>query len=495
MRFKDEWRYFDESARDWTKNWISLKELDRLHESGKIHDDTACANIAMLRRGRTQGIPYSQIAHLNIEFQPDVDTFIEDRKNSQVTVLSGANNCGKTLFLKQLFSEAGHGAYLLSCNRFSHVDILNTRQQEALQYRNYYDNFVQNWYTSRQNTEDSEYKLEHAITGLSNRQREHLLAICGELIGTKFSLKRTQEDNDFSPFYVDMAGQNLRYASTGTRLLLTLFGAILNERMEVLLIDEPELGLSPRIQVEVARYLFDASIRKKYWPHNKHLFIATHSHLFLDRNVISNNFVVERRGDVVSVLPVLTIAEFHALQFGMLGNEFESIFLPSAIIIVEGDSDVTFLSKVVTLRIPDKKISIVRAFGDGEVLSKLHVLKETFGDIDQSPYRNRLFVLLDKQHSVSTDRIVKTGIPKENVKVWSKNGIEHYYPLELAASAFRCRLTDVEKMAFDKDPIEHNGITLPKIELSKHVSQQLTAATKYDQELEDFIAQIVAASH
>ena len=495
MRSKDEWRYFDEIARDWTKTWISLKELDRLHASGQIQDDTACANIAMARRGRgTQGIPYRQIAHINIEFQPEVDAFLASRKNSEITVLSGPNNCGKTLLLKELFSEAGHGAYMLPCNRFSHVDILNTRVQEELQYRNYYDNFVQNWYVSRQNTEDGEYKLEHAITGLTNSQRQHLLTICSELLGAKFSLKRTQDDNEFSSFYVDMDGQNLRYGSTGTRLLFMLFGTILNERFEVLLIDEPELGLSPRTQSEVAWQLYDPVSRKKYWPHLKNLFIATHSHLFLDRGVMSNNHIIERRGDIVSASPVRTIAEFHLLQFSMLGNEFESIFLPSVIVIVEGDSDVTFLSKVVILRIPNKRIAIVRAGGDGEALSKLHVLSETFGNLDTSPYRNRLFVVLDSRHSVRKDRIVKAGVPSENVKVWSKNGIEHFYPVDLVAKAFRSDPAMVAKINVEKDSIEYNGITLSKSELSKLVSDQLTDASTFDEELESLLQKIAAAS-
>ena len=44
------------------------------------------------------------------------------------------------------------------------TDVLNTRQQEDAQYRGYDDAFIQNWYTSRQNSEDTEFKLEHALT-------------------------------------------------------------------------------------------------------------------------------------------------------------------------------------------------------------------------------------------------------------------------------------------------------------------------------------------
>src|SRR5262249_55537217 len=230
------------------------------------------------------------------------------------------------------------------------------------------------------------------------------------------------------------------------------------------------------------------------WPHLKHLFIATHSHLFLDRRVISNNYTVEKRGDVVSVLPVRTIATFHILQFSMLGNDFESIFLPSAIVIVEGESDVMFLSKVITFRVPNKRIAIVRGEGDSGVLSKLSVLTETFGKLDTSPYRNRLFVVLDNRHSVNKNRIVQKGVLNENVTVWSKNGIEHYYPSSLVAKVFRCEPDEVTKIDVEKDSIEYNGITMSKKELATRVSDQLTEATTYDVEVNKLLQAIVTAS-
>lgn len=46
-----------------------------------------------------------------------------------------------------------------------------------------------------------------------------------------------------------MDGENLRYGSSGTRLLLTLLGILLDERFTTVLIDEPELGLSVRILI------------------------------------------------------------------------------------------------------------------------------------------------------------------------------------------------------------------------------------------------------
>ncbi len=94
------------------------------------------------------GMRYSMISRLTVEFSPPVEEFLSSRSNKPTTVLSGPNNCGKTVLLRQLFSLVGHGGYLIACSRFSHVDMLNTRKQEEHEHRRYYDNFIHNFYTS-----------------------------------------------------------------------------------------------------------------------------------------------------------------------------------------------------------------------------------------------------------------------------------------------------------------------------------------------------------
>ncbi len=336
-------------------------------------------------------------------------------------------------------------------------------------------------------------KLEQVITGLKDAQREKLFKVCKDLLGNEFSLKRTDPENTFSPFYVDMDGENLRYGSSGTRLLLTLLGILLDQRFSVILVDEPEIGLSPGIQAAVARFLYDQEQRQQFCPHLKQLFIATHSHLFLHRGVFSNNYVVTKAGNIVSVKPVESVGDFHLLQFNMLGNELESLFLPSAIVIVEGDSDFSFMTRAVQLHILDCKVAIVRAGGDGEVQNKLNVLREAFGDLATSPYRDRLFVVLDKIHSLSAVRIEKQGVPKGNITVWSKNGIEYLYPQDLVAAAFSCDVEELVKCNFENDPIEFNGIRKPKRELAQLVTERMTATHSLHPELAGLVGRIRAS--
>jgi AAA15 family ATPase/GTPase len=488
------WRYFDEAEQNWSDVALTLAELDQLHAVGKIQDSTQVINTRLIARfgGRASPIRYSAIVRLRVEFTPTVATFYTGRAGQPITVLSGPNNCGKTLLLKQLFSLTDHGGYLISCSRFSHVDLLNTRQFEENVFVGFYDSYIQNFYTAQQNSEENQFKLEQTLTGLRQPQLDALLDLCNELLGNTFSIKRTDESRPFSSYYVDMDGQNLKYSSSGTRLLLTLLDTMLDERVSILLIDEPELGLSPRIQAALTQVIYDDERRKRFCPHLQQIFIATHSHLFLDRKVISNNWVVTKRGKTVSLRQVTSMSDYHELQFNMLGNEFESMFLPSAIVIVEGDCDVTFISKVTKLHIPHRKVAIVRAGGDGEVQSKLNVLKETFGDIRTSPYRDRLFVVLDKNFDTRRSRVESQGVRFENIRVWTRNGIEYLYPKNLVAEAFRCGVSELAECNLESDPIEFKGIRMPKTQLAQLIADQITKDHSLDGELDAFLNQIRA---
>jgi AAA15 family ATPase/GTPase len=495
---KKEWTYYDEQVGDWVRPFRTLEELDALYASDAIQDHTMCVSERMARRGGpggSPGIPYSMIARFEVEFSPAVEEFHASRSGKPVTVVSGPNNGGKTLLLKHLFSLVGHGGYLVGCNRFSHVDVLNSRQREQHEYRRYYENFMQNFERSHQNTEDNELKLDQVLTGLKDRQRSKLFTTAEGLIGNKFVMERTDPENEFSPFHVLMDGENLRYGSSGTRLFLTILGILLDERFSTLLIDEPEIGLSPRLQSRLAGFLYDTAERAAFCPHLKQLFIATHSHIFLDRSAYANNFVVTKKDKLISARQLQTASDLHELQFNMLGNDLELLYLPAAIVIVEGETDALFGGKAVGFHVPRRKVAFVRAHGEGEVLKKINYFKESFGDLATSPYRDRLFVLYDKQISTSLTRIENAGVRRDNVVVLSKNGIEHYYPSALVAEAFHCAEADVPSISLGRDPVDHNGHRYSKNDLAKFVVERLTAAHPIHAEINAFLEKLRAACH
>src|SRR4051812_9686372 len=87
------------------------------------------------------------------------------------------------------------------------------------------------------------------------------------------------------------------------------------------------------------------------------------------------------------------------------------------------------------LHIPARKVAFVGVRGEGNTLDRLDFLGGTFGnDLSKSSYSDRIFVVLDKTHSVRLARIEHKGVKKTNIVVLSKNGIEYYYPKDLLAA-------------------------------------------------------------
>lgn len=230
--------------------------------------------------------------------------------------------------------------------------------------------------------------------------------------------------------------------------------------------------------------------RDKFFPHLRQVFLATHSHLFLDRTVLSNNFIVSRHGLKVSVQPVTSPSAMHHLQFNLLGNDLEALSLPSAIVVVEGESDQIFLTRIFQVYLPDKRVSVVRAGGDGEIYHKVNVLREALGDIVTGPYRDRLFAVLDDRNSTNKARLVNQGLHTEHIQTWSKNGIEYFYPDRRMTEVFACSEAELALINRESDPIEFNSIRRTKKSLSQEIAQKLTTGDQLHAELESFVAKI-----
>lgn len=281
------WRYLDPKARKWIGP-VTLQKLDELYDAFEISNSTQVVSeyIVSQRGDDSPRITYENILRYPFVFEPTIDEFFHERRTAPLTVLCGPNNCGKSLILKQLYLRADEHAFLLAVGRFSHVDTLNTRAPEPERYRSMYWNHMQQSFTRGQNQDESQVKLEQVIGGLTDTELDRLLELCSQLIGEKFTIKHVEENRRLSPYYVDMNGQNLRVASTGTRVLMTLLGLAVDTRISSLYIDEPELGLSPKVQKALANLLYSPDSRANNFPHLKQVIVSTHSHLFLDRRAL-----------------------------------------------------------------------------------------------------------------------------------------------------------------------------------------------------------------
>ena len=262
-------------------------------------------------------------------------------------------------------------------------------------------------------------------------------------------------------------------------MIATLVTSLIDNEFETFLIDEPELGISPEAQGFFSDFLFDREKRDRYFPHIKSIIIATHSTIFLDREEITNNFFVEKRGDTIDVRQVRTISDINQIHFFLLGNRFESLYLPSAVVIVEGKTDHAFVERVIALRYPDAQMSVLEANNDSRIKVVFNIVKDLFGDIQKSPYRDRIFIVLDQTHDSSiAPALEKMGLPANNIVVWDKNGIEHYYPKRIVKQIFG---VDGE-LVIEGDRIAVGEVSYTKNELSDKVVRVVEGDSEFNDE-------------
>jgi len=426
-----------------------------------------------------------------LTFAPTLEEFAKERAGSPVTVLSGGNNSGKSLVLKWLKHTMGKTAYMVGTNRFYHVYHFSTALRDPNELEQFESQFNSNFLSEEYNYEQNYIDLNRIIVGLSDSQRLSLFELCGKLIGNSFVLRRVQPDNELSVRYIDVGGQNLSVASTGTRLLMTILGICMDDRFKTLLIDEPELGLSPRVQTALAAFLQDPVERAKFFPHLKQVIMATHSHLFLHRNDLTGNYVVNKDGSHITLSRVQSIGDFHRLQFNLLGNSLEGLFLPSSVVYVEGETDQHYLERVFALRFSGRNAVVVRSGGNPK--QKLHSLRENLGDLQKSPLRDRLFVVVDSVHPTGLHvELVQMGLLTENFVVWSRNGIEFLYPGQIMSEIFSCGVTELAQLTIKDDVVALNGIERKKKELCQEVVRRVDANTVLPSELESKLLNKVA---
>ncbi len=411
------------------------------------------------------------------------------RNDSQISVLCGTNNCGKTLILKQLFDRFGEEAYLCGTNRYYSFEHFSLYQETP-------EHNSRIWESTRTQIGDAKANYDPIVMNFSDvfirmtdDERRDVYRICTECLGETVELVFRDPGNSMSNSFLTIGNTPLVQCSSGSRMLVHLVSVLVSKRFKVVLIDEPELGLTPRIQNAIQQLLFD--IKTPSFPHLRHIYIATHSHIFLNRRCLSDNFLVQRDRQTVVIRRLSTYQQFRDLQFAQLGNSLEQLQLPSGFMIVEGKTDYAYMKRLLCLKFPNTRVNIIIANGDGEVKKKLHDLLEVIGKLDTSPYSNRVLVILDKTHSPTLKSdLGKVGLHERNIIEWSKNGIEYFYPESVLKSIFEDDALNVESLNMEADRIVHNGITKTKAELSEAVLGRMNGTEELDAELEQALSRV-----
>lgn len=427
------------------------------------------------REEKAKPVPVSSYVRPALKFQPAPWTFVAERRSAPVTVIAGPNNCGKSFLLKSLQAELGQTAYLTLASRFHQGQFSRANPLSDQEKQQLFLSFTQQHLTSNNNF-DQINNPQRVLQALDTNQRTLIANTVSEMLDVEVTLTHEPQQDRCT---VD--GDSIEITSSGIRLLIGLLATCMLSDYNVILVDEPEIGLNPKLQNVLSSTIFDSSWRRALFGQQKRFFISTHSHVFLDRNNIQNNFWLNRIHKDVTVRRISSMSDWHALQLKMLGNDLRSLFLPEAIVLVEGPSEQIFLEGCFGAVFPDNRIAVLDCKTETEIPKRLDDLKSTFGGIETSPYTNRVFCILDATHQTHVRQLESLGVHEDHVVVWSQNGIEYVYPDRILSKVFST--DDRSQLQLDGNHVECNGVRKKKTELAETVARQLRFDESWPEEL------------
>ena len=238
------------------------------------------------------------------------------------------------------------------------------------------------------------------------------------------------------------------------------------------------------------KYLFQAI--KDRASSEKKIFLATHSHHFLDYEDSTNNYVCCRASNGKIYLEE---SDLQQIIFRLLGNTLSSLLLPENIVVLEGPSDTLFLSKCFSI-LNKVKYAIHSSGSDSNINYAINSITQFLQfNKGNSVYKNNIYVIAD-QAKDSLVRLWERMLPdaKKQLKVLSLNGIEHYYPARILQEIFDTSDSPSKIVGgfLKNKPTQYNGKNFSKVELAKLVSEKLIESdlAENDNELFDFIKKL-----
>jgi hypothetical protein len=311
---------------------------------------------------------------------------------------------------------------------------------------------------------------------LKDKDRLPILEWYNKYFPNQINEEREDLENQASPMLLKSNGFPITKQGSGMRATLEIFIKLFDPKIKVLCIDEPELGLEPRLQ----KYLFTA-LKEKATP-DKKIILATHSHHFLDIENKDNNYICQR--DSHNKIAVTTIDDLKPIIFQLLGNTLSSFLLPERILVLEGPSDTTFLNKCLAM-LSKNGYSIHNSGGSGNIKYAVNSITQflNFHKTELAVYKDKIFVIADRPTGDAVIREWEKLLgDRKRLCVLSEEAIEYYYPEYLLQSVFSS--TESRKGIvtgyLKNNPNGFNGTQMPKTVLAKYMAENIT-----DNDLDD----------
>jgi hypothetical protein len=230
---------------------------------------------------------------------------------------------------------------------------------------------------------------------------------------------------------------------SGLRGLLPILAALTNSNVQVVLIDEPEISLEPRLQKALRDLLIDASVEKT-------IVLSTHSHLFLNRvqgQIDSNQLVTRDAAKQTVVRTLTTPRDLFEVTFDLLGSSTEDLFFLRNYVIVEGASDQQIVEKVLELLdTPSPTIKVLSAQGVDTVRDTVWSVVRALVPlvVNDSPYAERVVAIIDKPNDPNAVNVQKLRADLvDRLYVLEEPSIEEYMPAAIYEKAERVKTADL----------------------------------------------------
>lgn len=365
----------------------------------------------------------------------------------RLNIIIGANNSGKSFFLKflnhKINSVEARASDYIGIHRFmpdQQSDAANARARvkERLSSRRVVGPGDANHY----------FEFDNEFFDMDAEDQQALQNFVKKLDIGSLEEKPTDPENRRSKLEVRLNNLRLTEHGTGIRSLLAMLLLIFHSGRKYIFIDEPEFSLESAKQ----KIVFD-EIKNAIKERGKTIFIATHSHIFIDRNSPENHYYIKREGGVTSIKQITSEQELHSLVFEKLGNSPNDLFFPNNLIIVEGVSDKIFLEKCLKIIEKNRYIAVHYAESNSRIGSAAVALVEMLkASRYLQPYRKSICVLFDYIQNCDEERFfddMKNMLEdpsEERVRKLEKPGIEYYYPI-----ATFCKITNTDPKDFEQN--------------------------------------------
>ncbi len=195
-------------------------------------------------------------------------------------------------------------------------------------------------------------------------------------------------------------------------------------------IDEAELHLHPTAQRKLKNVLHNLS------QGSDQVFINTHSSVFVADNYSGQTIFKVEKTSGETEIEASNESEKPYIVFELLGGSPSDLLLPKNFLIIEGQSEYEFLSRVISRFYSDKpNIQLIKANGDIDQAERtINAIEKVFSPLNASIYKNRLTILIDMP-SVEMEGGVNQFLQNYNSLMTNRQffqlpvrDIEQYYP-------------------------------------------------------------------